>query len=177
MTDVTDAPMEPLDEELPVEAPDRGEQLKDYALDWMETSVVNVITTKLVPQLIAWGGLTLLLAKVQDWIGLDLNPVEVATFIGIVLAGVAGQGIAYVRNHGQGAAILGREMLKVQNIAQEGIDLLGPGALHPGAGGGENIEEGPVEEAIDEAIEESAPGETPVDPSVPPGISEGRIDQ
>ena len=179
MTDMTQEPVEPVEDPQAIPTPDHEQDMTDYALDWLQQSVITVITTKLVPQLIGWGALTLFLAKVQDWIGLDLDPVVVATFVGIVLVGVAGTVIQYVRNHGQGAAILGQAMIRVQEVGQLGIDLTPPGALHPGAGAGENVEADVDDPMPGDAIIEPLPVEPdpPVDPTTPPGISGGRIDQ
>lgn len=99
---------------------DRADELADAALDWVQTNVLRLVATKVVPLILSAGALNVALAWLQAELGLGLDPAEVATFIGSTMAGVVAVAFGYVRNHGQGAAIVGRALLEVEKLKQIG---------------------------------------------------------
>lgn len=100
--------------------PDRSQDLVDYALDWMQSSALKVIGTKLIPMIVASGAVATVLAWLQDVVGIDLNPAAVTGLIGTVVAGVVVMAFAYVRNHGRGAAQLGTALVELEKLKAAG---------------------------------------------------------
>jgi hypothetical protein len=122
--------------------PNREAELVDGVLDWLQTNVLKLIFTRVIPAIMASGVMLAVLAWLQDAIGLDLDPAIVATWVGVVMAGVITTLFAYVRNHG-GAAHIGATLLELLKLREAAGVGLPPG------------------------LEEAAP----VDPTQPPGLS------
>jgi len=122
----------------------REAELVEQVLSWLQTNVLQLIITRIVPLIMASGVVLAGLAWLQDEIGIDLDPAAVATFIGTTMAAVVAAVFAYVRNHG-GAAQMGSVLLQILELKKQGeADLArmssakvpdGP-TVPPGLGGG-----------------------------------------
>lgn len=97
----------------------RSQQLTDLAVDWLQTNVLRLIATKVLPLLAGFGALNAVLAWLQDEVGLNLPPEVVVAWLGTVMAGAVAAAFAYVRNHG-GAAVLGRVLLELEQLGDAG---------------------------------------------------------
>jgi hypothetical protein len=97
-----------------VPPPLNGEQeLVDQALGWLETNVVKLIATKLVPLVVTSGVVVSTLAWLQKELGLNLPSEVVAVAVGTAMFAVAGMAFEYIRNHGRGAAQVTVKALEV----------------------------------------------------------------
>jgi hypothetical protein len=113
------------------------QELEDSAVDWLQTNVLRLVATKVVPLIMASGLVTGAIAWLQDAVGIDLPAAAVATFIGSVMAGVVVVAFAYVKNHG-GAAYLGRTLLELKTLQARGA-LAEQQGVTPGLPSGEPV--------------------------------------
>lgn len=127
--------------------PDRSQELTDYALDWMQSSAIKVMSTKLLPLILGSGVAATALAWLQDTVGIDLNRNAVAALVGSIVIGAIVMAFAYIRNHGRGAAQLGVALVELEKLREAGLQY--------------------------QPTAELPPGDTPVEPTVPPGIEPG----
>ena len=86
----------------------------DLALDWAQSTLARTVALKIVPWMLPTIGL--LLAWLQDAIGLNLDPEVVATAVGAGMIGAAGVVLQWVRNHGKGSAELAETLLMTSPI-------------------------------------------------------------
>ena len=119
-------------DEIPV--PDRSQELDDLALDWLQTNVLKLIVTRLVPLIVGSATVALLLAWLQDTIGLDVDPAVVTGFVVTVVGGIVAVVFSYVRNHGNGAAAVGTALIEMEKMKVANDALLPP--LDDDAAGG-----------------------------------------
>lgn len=138
-------------QQLDTTPPDRSQELTDYALDWMQSSAIKVMSTKLLPLILGSGAAAAALAWVQDAIGIDLNGNAVAALVGTIVVGAIVMAFAYVRNHGRGAAQLGVALVELEKLKSAGQQYYDP-ALDPGV---------------------VTPDDSTIEPVVPPGIDPG----
>jgi hypothetical protein len=115
----------------------RENELADAALKWVQTNVLRLVALRVVPLIVGTGTFNAVLIWAQAEIGLGLDPAEVAAWIGTTMAGVVATAFAYVRNHGQGAALLGRALLELEKLRQAGnvVPIGGAAQLAVSAGG------------------------------------------
>src|SRR6185436_8275405 len=85
----------------------------------MQTNVLRVIATRVIPLIVASGAVTGALAWLQDAVGLDLPTEVLAAAVFAVLAGITAIAFAYVKNHA-GAAKLGAVLLELMKLKEEG---------------------------------------------------------
>jgi hypothetical protein len=100
--------------------PDRSQELVDYALDWMQSSAIKVMSTKLLPLILGSGVAASALAWLQDEVGINLNPTAVAALVGSIVVGAIVMAFAYVRNHGRGASALGVALVELEKLREAG---------------------------------------------------------
>lgn len=97
--------------------------MTDIALDWLQTNVLRLLVTRVVPLVLGSGLVTGAAAWAQDAIGMDL-PTEVVASVALpMLVGVVAIAFAYVRGHA-GAAKLGEAVLKLQEVRELGQQQL-----------------------------------------------------
>lgn len=144
---------------------DSADELIRGALDWLQTSVLRLIVTRLIPLILGTGIVTAVLAWLQDAVGLNLPPAAVATFMGTVMAGAVGVAFTYVRNHGQGAAALTATLL---NLMNGGKHLLETGAPTPEVTTVSGADRAAEIDAA--AVGKTDDGEPPT-PTAPPGLT------
>jgi hypothetical protein len=97
---------------------DREGEATDLALDWIHSTFARTVALKIIPLLLPTIGIVL--AWLQDAIGLDIDPTVVATVLGSALIGAAGIVLQWVRNHGRGATQLSEALLHLQAMRAEG---------------------------------------------------------
>lgn len=102
----------------PIPTPDRVTELSDTALDWLQSTFARTVALKLTPVLLpVLGALSVWL---QNVIGIDMNPTVAAAFVVSVVVGAAAAIVAYVHNHGKGAALLGQSILELEKLYEAG---------------------------------------------------------
>jgi hypothetical protein len=102
---------------------DRAKELSEVALDWMQTSVLRVIVTRVVPLVMGSSIVTAVLAWLQNAVGLNLPTPVVTAWVVTVMGGVIATAFAYVKNHGAGAAIVGKAALELETIYEAGREV------------------------------------------------------
>lgn len=98
-------------------------ELSDIALNWLQTNVLRLLVTRVVPLVLGSGLVTGAAAWAQDAVGMDL-PTEVVASVALpMLVGVVAVAFAYIRGHA-GAAKLGEAVLKLAEIRELGQQQL-----------------------------------------------------
>lgn len=134
----------------------QAEELVDIALSWLQTNVLRLIVTRVIPLVVGSGVVTLVLAWLQDALGLDVDPAVVTGFVVTVMGGVVATAFAYVRNHA-GATHLGEALLRLTELRSLGETVTGElGTFEPAQGRKIGKADGPA---------------TPVEPPLPPGVA------
>jgi hypothetical protein len=101
-----------------LEAPDRGTELQDAALDWVNSTFARTVALKLTPILLPILGAAAF--WLEDTIGIGMDPAVAAAFVVSVVIGLAGVVTAYVFNHGRGAAVIGQSALELEKLYEAG---------------------------------------------------------
>lgn len=146
-----------------IPAPDRQLEARDNVLDWLQTNVLKLIGLRLVPLLAGWTVLQVGLAWLQDAIGLDLPPAVVASWVGTAIAGLVAVMFAYIRNHGQGVALVTAELLHTEALEASMTESTAASSPPPGTPPPFEDEEAPLLDGEDRDIGSTA-GTPPLRP-------------
>jgi hypothetical protein len=113
----------PLDGPPPVAPAVAEDELSGIAVDWLQTNVLRLLVTRVVPLMLGSGLVTGAGAWAQDALGVDLPTEVVASIVLPVVVGVVVILFAYVRNH-SGATKLGTAVLELQRLRELGQQQL-----------------------------------------------------
>jgi hypothetical protein len=106
----------------PIPPPARAAELSDAALDWLHSTFARKVALYLAPVLLPVIGA--LAFWLEDKVGIDMDPAEATGFVVAVVLGLAGVLIAFVLNHGKGAAQLGMGALEIEKLFEAGRGAL-----------------------------------------------------
>lgn len=86
----------------PAENPSKAppdDELIQKALEWLQTDVLKIIITRLIPLIVGTSAVSVILVWLQDKLGIDLTPAEIVAFLSTIAVPLTGMIFAYIKNH------------------------------------------------------------------------------